>query len=386
MESPIFDLAVSSMALAVFSRTQRYPPAATEASLKYHRLLRNMQVSITSLDGGSIDACLFAIFFMGRYEDAVHQPGHLNAENPLAMTVRSFSHHDGALAILKYWKHHLSQSQPATDVIKHTRRGLIRSALLRKLALPEWMQDGFAFGERGLELEYDRTFVRIFDVRHRLFTLLKGKDDPHNTPTELIDIAEELNEEIQDLDKALQEWTADFPSNWCYERHILPDPHPWPMRDFYSPIVYSYPSPAFAAVWNQYFATRMLINSTRLRILNLLHSTSTTFSHQQHLECLSQMQIMANDLASSVPFSLQRFKVTHSPRSPFSRKSITLNTKEDIKPYVAKLIIWPLSIVSSLEYVEAKQQSWFRSELARLGKISGYGVFDSAESDRWLEI
>ena len=74
------DLALSSMALAVFSRTQKHPAAATEASPRYYRLLRVAQeriaqLGISTLDEQKIDACLLAIFLMGRYEGTMHHSG-----------------------------------------------------------------------------------------------------------------------------------------------------------------------------------------------------------------------------------------------------------------------------------------------------------------------
>lgn len=386
-ECLMIDLAVSTMALAVFSRTQQHPPAAIEASIKYQRLLRITQTTLFSLDEGTIDAYLLANFFMSRYEDTVHRPGNLNTRTPFVMTLQSFSHHDGALAILKTWKDQLSCSQPATDVIKHIRRGLIRSALLRNLALPKWIQDGVFFGERGLELEYDRIIVQTTNIRQRLSALRKAKTDPQRTSHELTLTAEELNTEARELDEALQDWTAHFPSAWYYQRHTLSDPYPWPMRDFYSPIVYSYSSPAYAAVWNKYYATRMLINSTRLRILDLIHPNIDDFAYEQRrLECLLHINTMANGLASSVPFCLERFKVIDSPRSSAHKTSTKLNTSEEIKPYLASLTVWPLSIAASLRDVDVKQKSWFRSELARLGRINGSSVIQCAETDQWLEL
>jgi len=385
-ECPILDLTISSMALAAFSRTKNHPLAGVQASRQYHRLLQIAQATIPSLNEGNLDACLLAIVFMGRYEEVIHRPYHFSSKNSLATALQSFSHHDGALATMKIWKDHLSHSQPATDIVKHTRRGLLRSALLRNLAFPAWMLEGSFFGEYGLELEYDRIVVQIADVRQRLSKLLKKVTGLPRTFHELTSTAEDINKKAQTIDKALEDWMAQFPSTWSYQQHTLPDPHPWPMRDFYSPIVYSYSSPAYAAVWNQYHATRMLINSTRLKILQFICSNSNTFAPEQRLICLSRIRNLANDLASSLPYCLQRIKVVDSSKSSSQRKSITLNTNEDIKPYLATLTVWPLTIASSLGDVDAKQAMWFKSELSRLGKVVGVGVFQCAETDQWLEL
>ena len=384
-QQPILDLAVSAMALAVFSRTQRHQQAAIEASMSYHQLLQIARRTFVSLDEQNLETCLLAIFFMSRYEDTVHDPNHQSLSLPFTLTMHSFSHHDGALAMLKIWKTKLVDRQPATDPIKFTRRGLIRSALMRSLAVPKWMSEGTCFGECGLALEYDRIMVRLTNLRHRLITLLQEETVFPLASFELSSTVEELHEEAQKLDKALQHWSTQFPSTWSYQTHDLPEPYSWPLRDFYSPTVYSYSSPVDAGVWNQYFATRMLINSTRLKILEFRRLPSDDFALEQRHNCLSNMNTAATDLASSLPFCFEKFKVLDNSSSSCRPQPISLTVKEDIKPYMALLIAWPLSLASSIENLDLRQRSWFRSELARLGKIVGAGVFECAEIDQWLE-
>ncbi|MCJ1374999.1 hypothetical protein MMC20_006232 [Loxospora ochrophaea] len=376
-ECPILDLAVSSMALAVFSQTQRYPPAAREASKKYHELLQIAQATLPYLDNGNVDVYLLMIFFMSRYEDTVYRPSSLDQKLPITTRSPSSAHHDGALAVLKFWKDNLSHSQPATDIIKHTRRGMIRSALLRNLALPEWIQEGAVFGEYGLGLQYDRIVVQITNIRHQLSALHEGKTGSPCTSPKLIFVLEELNNKARKIDTALQEWATGFPSIWHHQRHTLLSPHPWPMRDFYSTTAYEYLSPAYAAVWNQYYATRILINSTRLKVLQL-SPDSDPLTYEQRSECRSQMETMSNDLASSIPFCLERFKVIDGLVKP--------NANDDIKPHLASLVVWPLTLASGLEDVDIKQRSWFRSELTRLGKVVGAGVLECAETEPWLNL
>ncbi|MCJ1250423.1 hypothetical protein MMC30_007651 [Trapelia coarctata] len=363
------------MALAVFS--QQHPPAATEASSRYCRLLRVAQeriaqVGIPTLDERDIDACLLVVLLMGRYEGATHRPGDLNSKDSF-MSLQSWSHHDGAMAILKVWNDNLSHNT-ATIIIKQIRRGLIKSSLLRNLPLPDWMLDGNRFGEHDLELDYDRIVVRIVNL-HYASASLQQKNGLQ------IAKAEELKNEARELDKALQDWAAQISSTCSYQRHILTEPDPWPRRHFYSSIVYSYSRPGYAAVWSQYFAERMLINSTCLRVLELSRPNQLVdFTYeQQRLECITQLKAMADSLASTIPFCLERFKVD-KPNSPTRQTSITLNTNEEIKPYLASLVVWPLTIASSLEGIDVRQQLWFRSELARLGRITGNGVLECAET------
>lgn len=375
-DCPMLDHAVSAMALAVFSRTQHHPPAAIEASLRYHRLLQMTQSTILSLDQGNFDACLIAIFCMSRYEEVVHHPDSPKVSHGTAL--KSFSHHDGSLAVLKLWKSQFSHTRPATDVIKHTRRGLIRSALLRNLAVPVWMRNAVDFGERGLDVEYDRIVVQLTNLRQRFSMLIQGmasSPEPANS-------FEELDKEASDLDNALHLWTTSFPSSWSNHRHILFGSHnPSPGRSL------GYQSSAHAATWSQYYATRMLINSMRLkimRVLEIFYPESYDSILQQRVGCLSRMKVMAAELQSTVPLCLQSLKVKDNSSSTSRQVRMTSTPDIETKPYMASMIVWPLTIASGLEDIELGQRMWFRSELARLGRLTGFGLLELAET-HWIE-
>ena len=80
------DLAISAVALAIFSRTQQHPPAAREAFLRYGRLLRVAQEQITQVeilrcDEKGFDKFLLTIVLMAWYETAMHQPANLKPKN-----------------------------------------------------------------------------------------------------------------------------------------------------------------------------------------------------------------------------------------------------------------------------------------------------------------
>ena len=379
---PMVDLALSSMALAVYSRTQQHPPAALEASSKYICLLRVAQrqiaqVGISTLNERDIDACLLAVFLMGRYEGTTYRPGS-NPREPFSL-LPIWSHHNGAMAILKVWYDSPSHI-PATVIVKQTRRGLIRSYLLRTLPLSDWILDGSCFGERGLELDYDRVFVRAVNLHYASANLQKNDL--------LIKKTEELSNEAQALDKAVQDWVTQFPVTWSYQRHVLVDRDHWPRKNFYSSTVYIYSRPGNAAVWNQYFTMRMLINSIHLRILEMNHPGLTTYStyEQQRQEYNTQLKAMAENLASSIPFCLERFKTVNNPNPTAGQTSIALNTDEEIKPYLAVLAIWPLTVASSLKGIDTTQRLWFKSQLARLGRATGEGVLECTETDHWATL
>lgn len=159
---------------------------------------------------------------MGRYEQVVHcpAPSHLQLKIPLHSCVQRFSHHDGNLATLKNWKECLSERLPATDIIKSVRRGMIRSALLINIALPEWIVDGEIFGERWFELEYDGIVVKIVGIRERLSKLGKEEIREESLSPESLILAKELDEEARVLDLALQEWTSRFAESWVFQHFV----------------------------------------------------------------------------------------------------------------------------------------------------------------------
>lgn len=243
------------------------------------------------------------------------------------------------------------------------------------------MRDGASFGEDGLDLEHDRIVVRLPNFRQRLSALLREKNSQgHRSPS----FVKELTNEAQHVDAALEDWTAHFLSTWNRQRHTLPPSHLWPTKYFYSRTLYSYNSPAIASVWNHYHATRMLASSTRLRSLELARPTS---ADEQRLEYQCHINTMAGDLASSLPFCLRRskIKVTDSD-SASDQDTIIPNTKQDIEPFVARPIVWPLGIAASLADVDVKRRSWFRAGLARLGRMVGDRVLEDGEAGQWLEL
>ncbi|KAI9705820.1 MAG: hypothetical protein M1836_005226 [Candelina mexicana] len=370
------------MALAVYARTQQHPQAITEASSKYQRLLGVAQERIGSgeiitMDEQNLDAFLLAILLMGRYEGVMHRSNDIKS-NGSFRSFQSWFHHDGAMAILNVWKGNPNRV-PATKIIKQTRRGLIRSSLLRNLPLPQWILDGVCFGEDAKG--YDNIFTRAVNLHHAMLSLQENDED-HTAQ------AADLVLELRELDEALQDWVARFPSSWSYQRHTLTTAGPWPSKHFYSSVVLSYTELGYGVTWSQYFAMSILINSIRWRVLKFsyLKQLAGSLYKQQQLECISQLSAMADELASTIPFVLGRIKVLNDPDSSSRQPSIKLNMKEEIKPHLASLAVWPLTIASSLEGINIRQQLWFRCELATLGRILGAGVLECAETSDWAKL
>ncbi|KAL8664096.1 MAG: hypothetical protein Q9168_007973 [Polycauliona sp. 1 TL-2023] len=384
------------MALVVFSRTQHHPPAAIEASSKYNSLLyvlreRIMLLSTSSWTTQDIDACLLTVFLMSRYEGVIYRPSMRDRQHNLSAQPL-WSHHNGTTALLKFWYNHRSRTA-ATSLIRATRRGIIRSSLLRNLRVPDWITDGSVFGEQqDLELDYDRIFVRAVNLHYAISAKLE-KRKSNNCPQYLTDeIAENLGDEAQALEQALLSWVFKFPNEWTYRLHFLDKDFESdfkPNTRFYGRTVFSYTSRGYAAVWNQYFALGMLINRLHSRILGLIppqHMTDETIERRKI--CIHKMQLMADNLASSIPFCLERFRLDADDGNPSmnSEWGIMCNKDGWIKPYLANLVVWPLGIASMVEGIDGEQQQWFRSQLAETGKATGEGVLESVRVDSWGSI
>ena len=382
-EGSVLDLAVRVMSLAVFAHTHQHPKAAIEASGVYDQLLRLARISVVSLGPQNLDACLLAIFFMSRYEDVVYVPASSSGGSRFISSLHSTSHHDGALSILEAWKEHLGSIQPASDVIKHTRRGMIRSALMRGRAPPLWMTDGVCFGETGLDLEYDSIVIRIATLRHHVSTLVY-EQNPTMPPAQSLTLKfDMLNQEAQDVHWALRIWTTHFPTVWDRHTHNFPF---HTSEEFYSSTAYSYSSPEYAAVWSLYFAMTMLVNGTRLRLLKLSSTASVEVVNQQCLDCLSNIDVMADEFMATLPFLLQISQFAGELDRSSHRRPVATRTRKDIDPYMANLAAWPLAIAAGIGDVDNKKKQWLRSQLAQVGRTLGFGVFACAESDQWLEL
>ncbi|QKX62151.1 uncharacterized protein TRUGW13939_09308 [Talaromyces rugulosus] len=376
-EYPILDHAVSAMALVLYSRIHNCPPAATEACLEYEQLLQIVRKSTPELNESSIDSYLLAIFFMARYEDAVHPSDNDTPERIFSgVQYTSFEHHDGALAALALWKEKLSDVKRPSTIMKHTRRGLIRSALLRKTALPDFLLDGAAYGEQGIDFEYDNIVVRIVHIRERLAELLKlqqGVDiDCHARHATL----EALEKEAQTIDKDLHDLPTRFPSAWAYKRHTTPESFStssYPTPEFLRPIVYTCSSVEYAGVWALYFATRILVNETRLETLD----AAKFLPYELSLGCHSILKTTADDLASILPFCLGNIKLVQHKNIP---ESIEVLPKEDFLFSDIRLLVWPLSLAVGFDHLDREQRSWFGALLVRIGKAFGFGILESAGS------
>ncbi|KEF51895.1 uncharacterized protein A1O9_11884 [Exophiala aquamarina CBS 119918] len=320
---------------------------------------------------GYIDACLLSSFLMGRYEGTTQCLIPDSAES--LIETRNWSHYDGLMAILKIWHEKMSQHKPST-IVKYIRRQLRKFFLLRRFRLPDWVLDGGAFGEAGLELDYDRILVKSINLRYE--TLLLSESDSFALPK-----ARACYAEATRLETALMAWIAQVSSS--YRGHILSKPCRWPREHFFNLQIYTYHSIGNAAIWLEFFATRMLIISVKLRLLDAWCNGATYT--EQRMNCLNTLKEMGNSIASSIPFCLEQIRVVDGDPVLTVASKVPLQN-EQIKPYLSSTLIWPLTVGSSLDCIDAGQRRWFKSELAAIGASIGDGLLEHATTDQWVKL
>lgn len=379
------ELGITTLALGIFANVHQDSPAAVTASKKYEKLLGIVRQTVQTLDETNVDSCLLAIFTMARYEATTYFDSSGAVSN-----CKSLLHHDGSKAVLKLWKEELSHKMAATEVIKHSRRGLIRSALLSGSFVPTWLQSGHDFGERGRDLAFDHIMVQLLNLRYEVRALCvnQGKASPLY-PNKITARALELFDDLRGIDDLLQDWKAHFPRGWNYRSAhsnlelfgSSPGVNPW--------TIYSYTSPLHAWTWNQYITTCMLIDSTRITVLDLCKDgNSDEYSRQEQLkQSVSRIHSMSDQLAANVPYCLQRFKpIPGHDDDEDGADHIWYSPDRKIKPYAANQLIWPVGIAAGISNMDPKQRQWFKSMLSALGKLTGLGVIAAADTNNWLQL
>lgn len=376
------DLALSSMALAIFSRTQRNPTAAVQATSNYQRLLATTQDQISRLslqtsDEG-VDSCLLAAFLMSRFEGANQGCAASTKALTSFESLSAWSHHDGAMAILRHWFNHPRRGPPSF-IVQRSRRGLLRSSLLRNRPLPAWMKDGSIYGEYGVELDFDRIIVQIIGLLHRIQKLRQSNGKPCS------EVAR-LRTEARELDTALDAWAAQIPPDCTYEKRCCTENSPRPRLHWYSSAVSIHRTSGNAAAWCHYFAVRMLINNARLKVLAITSEGPIGVDSERETKTSSaQLNAAAEDLAASIPACLELVPSRAAIQANGLRNPI-LKKLDVINPSNASLTAWPLTIASSLEQLDSGQKAWFKAELAEIGRITGDGILEFADTNEWTTI
>lgn len=251
--SYLVDLALVATALAVYGKVKVNRAASRAGMSHYSRLLTLIQRQIELCSVSSeheFDELLLCLFLMGRFETIMHDD--LSEEMDSRI---KFSHHDGVGLVLKLWTDECIDR--SSVIVKLTRRGQLRSCLLRGNHVPDHLHGGAFFGEQDDELTYDKLFVRLINAHSTLLKMESTQDEPSN-------LTDHLNVEFEEIYQALQQWSDTLPAFKKHEwRRSSTDSGP-PSTE-----LYSFSSPADGSVWAQFFAAMLLLTVDRFRALQL---------------------------------------------------------------------------------------------------------------------
>ncbi|KAK9234054.1 C6 zinc finger domain-protein [Lipomyces kononenkoae] len=378
--SPVLELAASSTALVLFSRTKKYPPAAKLAFDSYQKSLTTLRTALSVPECIDIDACLLAVCLLGRYEDAVFTFDQ-GIGIPFEESMQNRRHLIGAIALLEYWVNCPSGTKVPTDTIKYARRTLRKAAIFGQIDLPDWLRDGALFGEQGIMRDLDRILFRAINVRSQLTSVSKWQPGSQLSCLETMSTLRAIQREISAIDMALIECRALHADISPCTQHTLAAHRVYSKQHFFHPRVYSHQSYAKAAHCAHCYGYRILVNHLLMCTLRLLATYSPFQPRNPLVECQHTIDYLTEELTSIIPFGLDRFKISDDPG--LFGDHITIKSDEDRRLYVAELMTLPLLITSTSDSVRMEYTDWFRSQLGDTGRLLGYGIMESATSSSW---
>jgi hypothetical protein len=263
--------------------------------------------------------------------------------------------------------------------------------LLRHRAVPIGLEDGADFGESGLELEFDRLLVSIASLRQQSMAFLREAAASQFISNGRYEWADQLVNEAEMLEGALDNWTKRLPQSWMPRQVSLPSGiTPEPAHFFFSSEVIVYNNVTHASTWLHYFATKMLLVRTHLKILLGVCRDADESAGKEAIcracqgstqkQCRDELKNLTSSLISTLPFALGQIT------SAAARVSDDLNTRDielvadaEIKPYHVHLVFWPLSLAVGIDGLDLDQKRWLQSTISLLGCIIGAGVCESID-------
>lgn len=375
-ESPsaLVDAAIRCMALETYSRVRgRDARASVEAAHHHQTLLSLARRSVARLGPDNLDECLLGVFFLSRFDASTHGQADLWRK----LRASPAHHYSGAMAILQYWREHLRDGREGSPIVKESRRGLLRFLLMHGLEVPCWMKDGKDFGEAGLEMVHDRVTVRIADLRHRVLSLLRSKGNLSEPVVLFGQVIMDLNREVQELDRMLQDWARQFQLSWVYQQHTLEPPKR--TRHLPSLNVYTYTKLSYAVLWTKYAAVQLLVNDAHLKIHSLSDGTPTAADLMTKDRRRLVADQMTDIIVRSNAFIVGDLRVLSAP---MDGNTVLYDEEANIRQTRFKYATWPLQVACSLDSVGMSQRLWCREQLRRTGRLAGIKLFEEYQPDQ----
>lgn len=365
----ILSLAISAVSHATFGRTRKRHDALAVASAKYSKALFKMNQALKNATEANHDDVILAIMLLSFYENAVLDKKAQISKDFIEVTAaRSFTHHDGAMAVLNLRRQRGRCAENSMDVDKLVRRQLIRSLLLRSLPVPSWLQKGEEFGELGFALELDVCMVDTAELRFQCSALSSMGPVESNLGSEVLRL-QTLIDRAQNLDQNLVLWAENLPmGNWHISCTVQNDEYP-EKDEIFDTTVHVYPTVGHAAMWNRYRALRLTINDMMLRIISCLPCSLDLTIERKNVKW--RVQQLAEELCASIPYILGIIQ-THETIAT----RIPASSRTSIKATTASLLAWPLAMTTMISGIPERHRGYLKRRLLDVSEIVDDGVLE----------
>ncbi|KAI0376875.1 hypothetical protein F5Y04DRAFT_195147 [Hypomontagnella monticulosa] len=362
-------LAASAVASTVLGYTTRDNNMIQNAAALFAESVTRMQIEVQQLSQDNIDELLITTMLVADYEEITYRDGRNQSREDSPSSAPNHDvigsqfwedniYHEDAAGLLGLRQQRGWAPSPGLD--SAVRRKVIRAYVLRGLLVDEWLQDGAQFGEEGPVLDLDSIIVRVANLRARSLCLFLPKsgrfsDQPHPG---------DLAIEARNLDLALEFWSRNIPDDWKFSTQ--PDSTPYATFDG---LVYVHATYDQGAIWNQYRALRIIVNSIRKRALAVMAqcAAQAVFVNAERGVCLEMIASIATELCRSMPF----FSPNHTAPGLASTITETRESNYEIPPKLAPLLAWPLVLAISTDDVPEPQKQWLKNKLKSIANILG---------------
>lgn len=388
------NLAVNALSHAVFGKTKMVEEATCHADKLHVQSIARTYEEMKDLNRGdeNIDQLLLAIMLMSTYENIMYGNKRHYANGSASSSAdavgsrlfKSICHIEGASGLLKTRRE--NGSAPNLPLDKVVRRQIVRTCILRGVAVPKWLRNGAVYGEKGPSLALDVLMVRVAALRAKTLPLFLGPLFPGEKESTIhagyrVLRAEAIAVEARELDDVLASWSRAVPEEWSWTIERFPTTFGLGESDLvYDGAQHVYTSHAHATIWDRCRAARLIVNSIRIRALQLC--LDFRFPAPSQGSCLitqgkidsSQKNIdeLTNDICGSVPFFF------HGTRSTTkTAMSIDHVVECRVKPKMAGLLAWPLTVAISTDRVLDPQRQWLKARLKEVAISYGDSILES---------
>ena len=372
----ILSLAIFALSHATFGRARKSHTALAIGSRKYSQALAKINLALRDVSEARQDEVLLAVMLLSFYEASVmNKTSHFPSRAIQAITSRSFTHHNGALAVLNLRRQLDQRTHRSTELDKLVRRSLMRSLLLQSKPLPFWLRDGSQYGENGFALGLDRCMVETIKLRHQA-SCRSADSDRYDEIVRL----RRLLAEAQTLDDVLVIWANDLPKeNWYSIRTVQEHGRVKAGNSVLDGTVHIYPTVGHAGMWNRYRTLRLTINDIVIKTVALLPESQRSDTKSLEEAGKSRTQGLAHDLCASVPYMLGLIE-THTGDGITVITKAPAALKVAVQGISASFLCWPLTMATTISGISERHQRYLRNRLLDVSEIVDDGMLERIAS------